>query len=1095
MIGISWDRKPIFLDFETQSAVDIDVGGRLYAQHPSTRVLSCVILVDNVFHVWVPTHISQRTINPDDLWLSMWGPRPTIKIHNTPTFPEECVDPEATYVAHNAFGFDRFIMEQQCGLTQLYWADTLYLARIAGLPGSLDGLSQFLNTGRKDEVKSLLMKLATAEVSHQDHKPVVNYPRADIGTLSVILRYNLQDVRLLQMAWDKFADLKVEADVIEVHEVVNDRGIMFDAELARKLQLVGSQSLERSVEEIEKASDGQLTILDKEEKKRRQRIKSTNKARAKKGKPLLEVPSGPRCIRSTEQVLDWLHEQGISITDPVTGKQTLKKDVVEQHLANPWMMVDDITESPFEAAKNIDPRVFQILRLRGQALRITSAKLERASQRLSPDGRIRDLLTYHVAATGRNSSQGVQIHNLPRPKKGVDVSGLLHSYWTGEWTDQNGYDICKKYLDLNENKFLVVDDAISALIRPCLIPSPGHLFGIADYGQVEARCVAWMAGCDTLLSLFHRNAGVYESMAATVYGIPVEQVTKDQRQVGKTIILGAGYGMSAQKFAIFAGLSGIDLAKAGTTAEACIEAYRSAYPEIAGFEDGRQFNSRKVRSGGVWQMMDRAAKSAIHGGLHSAGRCKFLKVGFDLIMVLPSGREIHYHNARIEDRVPAYAAMFGLPDTPKATLVYDSPRGERSLYGGKLCLGPDTLVPTIHGVKRLIDITTTDRVWDGETWVSHTGVVCQGKKEVGIWLGVLVTGDHLITDGNSWRSVIQSDERFLRRALGWARGSVTSKLSKLRSELRKHEHYANATYAIPHRRSKHVDCSESRLTDVPNVISGRSEIRMQRRQRISFRTRLYAASGSIAIPGWYHAALDQNHKLTTTTAEEAFPFILNGSPIGLHSTDMRRHCRDGIDSTQTWTGSITTEIMHPVTSGLRPDQRTRGIGGSRSTLSTMEHECSESSSGSGTARTSPNPPSTINSNLDGPPSKFWRPMHEEQYVYDLTNCGPHHRFMILTERGPVIVHNCENASQAICRDLMQSAKVNAEHQELCPVIDIHDELVQESPYDDSIEKLNRLVKLMKAGTPWSTDFPIDVEAYLAPCYVKSRIDKSWYATH
>jgi DNA polymerase len=57
--------------------------------------------------------------------------------------------------------------------------------------------------------------------------------------------------------------------------------------------------------------------------------------------------------------------------------------------------------------------------------------------------------------------------------------------------------------------------------------------------------------------------------------------------------------------------------------------------------------------------------------------------GADLVVELPSGREVVYRTARVEDRVPGYCALFGLPARLKATLVYDSARGETTMYGGK----------------------------------------------------------------------------------------------------------------------------------------------------------------------------------------------------------------------------------------------------------------------------------------------------------------------------------------------------------------------------------------------------------------------------
>ena len=67
-----------------------------------------------------------------------------------------------------------------------------------------------------------------------------------------------------------------------------------------------------------------------------------------------------------------------------------------------------------------------------------------------------------------------------------------------------------------------------------------------------------------------------------------------------------------------------------------------------------------------------------------AGRCAFTRAGEDLVATLPSGRELYYRRCRVESRVPGYAGRLGLPPRPRPTLVYDGPRGESVLFGGKI---------------------------------------------------------------------------------------------------------------------------------------------------------------------------------------------------------------------------------------------------------------------------------------------------------------------------------------------------------------------------------------------------------------------------
>ena len=72
----------------------------------------------------------------------------------------------------------------------------------------------------------------------------------------------------------------------------------------------------------------------------------------------------------------------------------------------------------------------------------------------------------------------------------------------------------------------------------------------ADSAQIEARVLAWFAGQNDLTAAFANGEDVYIKMAARIYGCEEEDVTKDQRFVGKTTILGAGYGMGAEKFGL-----------------------------------------------------------------------------------------------------------------------------------------------------------------------------------------------------------------------------------------------------------------------------------------------------------------------------------------------------------------------------------------------------------------------------------------------------------------------------------------------------------------------------------------------------------------
>ena len=145
-----------------------------------------------------------------------------------------------------------------------------------------------------------------------------------------------------------------------------------------------------------------------------------------------------------------------------------------------------------------------------------------------------------------------------------------------------------------------------------------------DSSQIEARTLAWMAGQHDLVQAFEDKEDVYKIMASRIYGVPIAQVDKTQRQVGKTVILGAGYGVGHVKLRAFLKLqAGVDVSEA--EAKAIITTYRQTYNRIP-------------------ELWDRAGKAleSLHYGNETTidipGLCKTDDIG----ITLPSGLHIQY---------------------------------------------------------------------------------------------------------------------------------------------------------------------------------------------------------------------------------------------------------------------------------------------------------------------------------------------------------------------------------------------------------------------------------------------------------------------
>ena len=100
----------------------------------------------------------------------------------------------------------------------------------------------------------------------------------------------------------------------------------------------------------------------------------------------------------------------------------------------------------------------------------------------------------------------------------------------------------------------------------------------ADSAQIEARVLAWLAEQNDLVEAFARKDDVYKKMASAIYGKPEDQISKDERFVGKTTFLGAGYGMGAVKFQGQLKTFGVDVSL--DEARRIIDIYRKTNPAV-----------------------------------------------------------------------------------------------------------------------------------------------------------------------------------------------------------------------------------------------------------------------------------------------------------------------------------------------------------------------------------------------------------------------------------------------------------------------------------------------------------------------------------
>ena len=123
-------------------------------------------------------------------------------------------------------------------------------------------------------------------------------------------------------------------------------------------------------------------------------------------------------------------------------------------------------------------------------------------------------------------------------------------------------------------------------IREAFVPAAGCKLLSADYSQIELRIMAHIAEDESLLTAFAAGKDIHQATAAEIFGIPLEQVSSEQRRYAKVINFGLIYGMSAYGLA---GNLGIERA----AAQKYIATYFERYPSVAQYMEETKLQARE----------------------------------------------------------------------------------------------------------------------------------------------------------------------------------------------------------------------------------------------------------------------------------------------------------------------------------------------------------------------------------------------------------------------------------------------------------------------------------------------------------------------
>jgi DNA polymerase-1 len=163
---------------------------------------------------------------------------------------------------------------------------------------------------------------------------------------------------------------------------------------------------------------------------------------------------------------------------------------------------------------------------------------------VAEDGRIHATFNQTVARTGRLSSDAPNLHNIPvRSEEGK-------------------------------------------VFREAFVPKQGCRLLVADYNQIELRCIAHLAQDAGLIDAFNKGADIHRATAARVFGVDEKSVTADQRSQAKMVSYGLAYGMEAY------GLSQ-RLQIGADEASEILESYFAAFPSVRRYMDDAVASARK----------------------------------------------------------------------------------------------------------------------------------------------------------------------------------------------------------------------------------------------------------------------------------------------------------------------------------------------------------------------------------------------------------------------------------------------------------------------------------------------------------------------
>ena len=568
-------------------------------------------------------------------------------------------------------------------------------------------------------------------------------------------------------------------------------------------------------------------------------------------------------------------------------------------------------------------------------------------------------------------------------------------------------------------------------LKKAIVAPEGYSIIDADSAQIEARVLAWLAGQSDVVEAFATGKDVYKKMASSIYGVPEEEIDKAQRFLGKTVVLGCGYGLGAVKFQSGLKTFGVDIEL--EEARRIISVYRST-------------NRRVVT---LWREAQDALVNMSRGDSSPIGRAGVLElVPTERAIKLPSGLLMRYDDLKFDS-------------TEKGMeFHYQTRKGRTRIYGGKVienCISGGTDVLTDRGWVPIENVATTDKVHDGVEFVFHGGVVFKSVQSCVTVDGVFMTPDHEVLTNDGWKAASQNPEPY-------------------RPDLR------GVNCAEPRTQQR----TEVELALPVSVREAMCESRGRHNQRnetwwdTQLRVHDQGVNFAGEYPPWYEQA--------SSVCSMAFHARSLSATHTSGMEELRRaggNCmRSMAEKVRDFLGRHGANICTWV--GLEPRRQQWPIFAAELRMDYSPEEFYEQAQHGASSRCS----RTEQSNRDRAYNNILpaRPRlaggatntqaKSEKPVYDILNAGPRSRFVVRGSEGPFVVHNC---SQGIARCIIaeQMLRIAKRYKVVLTVHDAIAVCVRDIEVEDAQKYVEECMRWVPA---WADGLPLNYESGVGKSY-------------